>query len=123
MLKLIMVILTLVTALGIVGLASFSVNRRKKQIGIRRALGATQSAILRHFLVENFLITTMGVILGAGLAVGLNIVLVNKFSLTPIDWYLVPSGMAALWIVGQLAVYGPAQRAASIAPATATRTV
>jgi len=123
MLKLIMLVLTLVTALGIVGLASFSVNRRKKQIGIRRALGATQSAILRHFMVENFLISTIGVLLGAALAVGLNIVLVNQFSLTPIDWYLVPAGMITLWIVGQLAVYGPARRAATIPPATATRTV
>ena len=123
MLKLIMIVLTLITALGIVGLASFSVNRRRKQIGIRRALGATQSAILRHFMVENFLISTIGVLLGAALAVGLNILLVNKFSLTPIDWYLVPAGMLTLWLVGQLAVFGPAQRASGIAPATATRTV
>jgi putative ABC transport system permease protein len=123
MLKLIMMVLTLITALGIVGLASFSVNRRRKQIGIRRALGATQSAILRHFMVENFLISTIGVSLGAALAVGLNIVLVNQFSLTPIDWYLIPAGMLTLWIVGQLAVFGPARRAAGIAPATATRTV
>tara|TARA_R110002072_G_scaffold59158_1_gene150697 strand:- start:36665 stop:37888 length:1224 start_codon:yes stop_codon:yes gene_type:complete len=123
MLSIIMVVLMLVTALGIVGLASFNVNRRRKQIGVRRALGATQGAILRHFMVENFLISTIGVLLGAGLTIGLNILLVDKFSLTPVDWYLIPSGMVALWIVGQIAVFGPAQRAAGIEPATATRTV
>ena len=123
MLSLIMVVLILVTGLGIVGLASFNVNRRKKQIGVRRALGATQGAILRYFMVENFLISSIGVLLGAGLSVGLNIILVDQFSLTPIDWYLIPTGMIALWMVGQIAVFGPAQRAASISPASATRTV
>lgn len=123
MLSLIMVVLILVTGLGIVGLASFNVNRRKKQIGVRRALGATQGAILRYFMVENFLISSIGVLLGAGLSVGLNIILVDQFSLTPIDWYLIPTGMIALWMVGQIAVFGPAQRAASISPANATRTV
>ncbi|WP_416308588.1 ABC transporter permease [Neptunicella sp. SCSIO 80796] len=119
----VMVILTIVTALGIVGLASFSVNRRKKQIGTRRALGASQGDILRYFMLENFLISSVGVALGAALTVGLNIWLVQAFSLNRIDWYLIPAGMLVLWIVGQIAVFGPAKRAASIPPALATRTV
>ncbi|MBN7826941.1 FtsX-like permease family protein [Bowmanella dokdonensis] len=119
----VMVILTVVTALGIVGLASFSVNRRRKQIGTRRALGASQSAILRYFMLENFLISTVGVVLGAALTIGLNIYLVQAFSLDRIDWYFIPLGMLVLWMVGQLAVFGPAKRAAGIAPAIATRTV
>jgi len=123
MLSLIMVVLILITALGIVGLASFNVNRRKQQIGVRRALGATQGAIVRYFMVENFLISSSGVLLGAGLSVGLNVILVDEFSLTPVDWYLIPTSMIALWVVGQIAVFGPAQRAASIPPASATRTV
>jgi putative ABC transport system permease protein len=119
----VMVILTIVTALGIVGLASFSVNRRKKQIGTRRALGASQGDILRYFMLENFMISSVGVVLGAMLTIGLNVVLVNSFSLNAIDWYYIPLGMLILWLVGQIAVYGPARKAASIAPATATRTV
>lgn len=122
-LSLVMAVLTLVTALGIVGLASFSVNRRKKQIGVRRALGATKRSIIRYFMVENFLISTVGVLLGAGLTIGLNIALVDAFSLQPLDWYMIPTGMVTLWLVGLVAVFGPAQRASSIAPATATRTV
>lgn len=119
----VMIILTIVTALGIVGLASFSVNRRKKQIGTRRALGASQGAILRYFMLENFLISSVGVFLGAILTIGLNILLVRAFSLNPIDWYYIPIGMVILWIVGQLAVFGPAKKAANIPPAIATRTV
>lgn len=119
----VMIILTIVTALGIVGLASFSVNQRKKQIGTRRALGATRGAIIRYFMVENLIITTVGLLLGAAMTIGLNVVLVNTFSLQALDWYYIPVGMLALWLVGQLAVFGPAQKAASIPPALATRTV
>ncbi|GAA0852718.1 ABC transporter permease [Aliiglaciecola litoralis] len=119
----IMVVLTIVTGLGIVGLASFSVNRRKKQIGTRRALGASQGAIVRYFMLENFLISTVGVVIGAALTVGLNMLLVNLFGLNAIDWYYIPSGMLVLWLVGQIAVLGPAKRAANIPPALATRTV
>ena len=119
----VMTILVIITGLGIVGLASFSVNQRKKQIGTRRALGASQQAIVRYFMLENLLISTAGVMIGAIFTVSLNIVLVNAFSLDPITWYYIPLGMIALWLVGQLAVYGPAKKAASIAPAIATRSV
>lgn len=119
----VMVILTIVTALGIVGLASFSVNRRKKQIGTRRALGASQAAIIRYFMLENFLISSIGVVLGAILTVSLNLALVNMFSMAMLDWYYIPAGMLVLWLVGQIAVYGPAKRAANIPPAMATRTI
>lgn len=119
----VMIILTIVTALGIVGLASFSVNQRKKQIGTRRALGATQSAIIRYFMFENFLISSMGVVLGAILTVILNVILVNNFGLDRLDWFYIPIGMIVLWFVGQIAVLGPAKKAANIPPALATRTV
>ncbi len=117
------VLLVAVTALGIVGLASFSVNRRTRQIGARRALGASRAAILRYFMTENFLISLVGVLIGAGLTVGLNILMVETFSLTRISWYLVPAAMLMLCVVGQIAVLGPAKRAASVPPAVATRTV
>ena len=116
-------LLTAITSLGIVGLASFSVARRTKQIGIRRALGATQLAILRYFMLENFLVSSVGVLAGAMLAVALNIWMVQTFELTPVAWYLIPAAMLVLWIVGQLAVYGPARRASMVSPAVAPRAV
>jgi len=117
------ILLIAVTSLGIVGLASFSVNRRTKQIGTRRALGASKVAILRYFMTENFLISLVGVIVGAALTVGLNMVMIEAFSLTRIAWYLVPVAMLMLLIVGQAAVLGPARRASAVPPAVATRTV
>ena len=117
------ILLIAVTSLGIVGLASFSVNRRTKQIGTRRALGASKVAILRYFMTENFLISLVGVLLGAALTVGLNIVMIEAFSLTRITWYLVPAAMLMLLAVGQAAVLGPARRASAVPPAVATRTV
>lgn len=115
--------LMFITAMGIVGLAVFSINRRRKQIGTRRALGATRLAVLRYFLLENLLISGTGVLIGGVLAVAFNMFLVQRFDMPRIDWYLAPAGMLVLLILGQLAVIGPAARAAQISPALATRSV
>ncbi len=117
------ILLITITSLGIVGLASFSVNRRTKQIGTRRALGASKLAILRYFMTENFIISLAGVVIGAALTVGLNIIMIEAFSLTRITWYLVPVAMLMLLVIGQAAVFGPAKKASSVPPAVATRTV
>jgi hypothetical protein len=79
-----------ITALGIVGLASFWVTQRRKQIGTRRALGATRGAIVRYFQLENALITAGGAVLGVALAVGLNVWMVSTFQLTAVE-SLVPA--------------------------------
>jgi len=113
--------LTIITGLGIVGLASFNVSRRTRQIGIRRALGATKPAIVSYFMLENFLISSIGVVVGGILSVALNIAMVEAFSLEPLAWYVIPLAMVALWTVGQAAVAGPARRASNITPAIATR--
>lgn len=112
-----------VTALGIVGLASFSVSQRTKQIGTRRALGARRRDIVSYFMTENWLITSIGVTLGSAFAVALNYWLVSLFSVPPISWYYIPVGILCLWSLGLLAVLGPALRAAAIPPAIATRSV
>lgn len=119
----VVIVLTAITGLGIVGLASFSVARRTKQIGTRRALGATRPAILRYFMLENFLISTVGVVGGAIIAVAINMWMVNAFGLQRVAWYLIPAAMGTLWLVGQIAVYGPARRATMVSPALATRSV
>jgi putative ABC transport system permease protein len=116
-------ILVAITTLGVAGLTSFNVTRRTKQIGTRRALGATRTAILRYFLAENFLFTAIGVTLGALLAIGINIALVEMFSVPRFSWYLLPVTMLALIVISQLAVLFPARRAAAVPPAVATRTV
>ena len=117
----VVLMLTIITSLGIVGLASFNVSRRTRQIGIRRALGASKPAVVRYFLVENSIISAVGLVVGAALSIGLNIAMVEAFSLEPLAWYVIPAGMLALWAVGQAAVAGPARRASNIAPSIATR--
>ena len=113
--------LLLVTALGIVGLASFWVAQRRRQIGIRRALGATRADILRYFQTENFLIVSFGIVLGMILAYSLNLVLMQHYELARLPAYYLPIGALALWSLGQLAVLAPALRAAAVPPALATR--
>lgn len=112
-----------VTAMGIVGLTSFNVRQRTKQIGTRRALGASRGDILRHFMMENALITAAGVIVGVALTLGLNLWLARSFSLPRLEVSWLPLGMLALFALGQLAVLGPARRASLVPPAVATRTV
>jgi len=114
-------LLLLVTALGIVGLASFWVQQRTKQIGIRRALGATKGQILRYFQTENFLLATIGIVIGMLLAYLLNQWLMGRYELPRLPLLYLPVGAGALWLLGQMAVFGPARRAAAIPPAVATR--
>lgn len=120
-LAVVMTVLTLVTTMGIAGLASFNIHKRRRQIGIRRALGASKSSILHYFLIENLLLSGAGVIFGALLTVGLNIALVNQYALTPLNMAYLPMGMGLLLAIGQLAVLWPATKAMGISPALATR--
>jgi putative ABC transport system permease protein len=121
MLATVTVLLLLVTASGIIGMATLWVNQRRKQIGVRRALGARRFDILRYFLVENFLITTGGVVAGLLLAVALNQLLVSQLELERLPLGYLAIGSAVLWVLGLLAVYAPAWRASGTAPAIATR--
>jgi putative ABC transport system permease protein len=112
-----------ITALGIVGMASFWVAQRTKQIGTRRALGATKFDILRYFQTENFIITTMGLIGGGILTYAFSLYLMQAYQAPRLPWYYVPVGFVCLWTLGQLAVLGPALRASRVSPAVATRSV
>jgi putative ABC transport system permease protein len=115
--------LLIITALGVVGLASFWVQQRTRQIGIRRALGATRRDILRYFQTENFILATLGIIIGMGMAYGINLWLMSKYSVARLPAEFLPIGAGLLWLLGQIAVLGPALRASLIPPAIATRTV
>ncbi|MBD8899343.1 FtsX-like permease family protein [Rhodanobacter sp. DHG33] len=115
--------LLIVTALGIGGLASFWVAQRRRQIGIRRAIGATRGDILRYFQTENFLIVSGGIGLGMVLAYTINLALMSHYELPRLPLAYFPVGALALWLLGQLAVLGPALRASHVPPVVATRSV
>lgn len=113
--------LLVVTAVGIIGLVSFWVAQRTRQIGIRRALGATKLDVLRYFLTENFLLATAGIVLGLLLAYALNQWLMSRYELPRLPLLFLPVGALLMWLLGQIAVFWPARRAADVSPAVATR--
>jgi len=113
--------LLIVTAFGIVGLASFWVQQRTRMIGTRRALGATQGQILRYFQTENFLLSTVGIVIGMALAYGISVMLMREYELPRLPLYYLPIGAATLWLLGQIAVWTPARRAALLPPVAALR--
>jgi putative ABC transport system permease protein len=113
--------LVAVTAFGIVGLTSYWVAQRRRQIGIRRALGATKNAIVRYFQTENFLIAAGGAALGVAMAVSLNLWMVTAFQMQRLNIGYALIGAVVVLLLGQASVLWPALRAASIPPALATR--
>ncbi|MFN7725908.1 MAG: ABC transporter permease [Rubrivivax sp.] len=117
----VIVALMVVTAFGIVGLASFWVQQRTRMIGTRRALGATRAQIRRYFQLENFILASLGIVLGLAGAVALNQALMSLYALPRLPWAYLPVGALALWALGQVAVLGPARRAAALPPVQALR--
>jgi putative ABC transport system permease protein len=113
--------LLVVTALGIVGLASFWVQQRTRMIGIRRAVGATERQILRYFQAENWLLTSAGIALGMIGAYAINRLLMAHYELPALPLVYLPVGALVLWSLGQLAVLGPALRAAALPPVAVMR--
>lgn len=111
------------TALGIVGLASYWVEQRRRQIGIRRALGATRADIIRYFQVENFLIVLLGVCVGVLLAYVMNLTLMQFYEVPRLPLIYIPVSALILLMLGQAAVLVPALRAAAITPVAAIRSL
>lgn len=117
----VIVALMLVTAFGIVGLASFWVAQRTRMIGTRRALGATRAQIRRYFQLENFMLSTAGIVLGMAGALGISLWLMGSWEMPRLPLAYLPVGALALWALGQLAVWAPARRAAALPPVAALR--
>ncbi len=112
-----------VTAIGVMGLAGYWVQQRTRHVGIRRALGARRRDILYYFLAENMVIIGLGVLFGMASAFGINLYLVHHYELARLPWTYLPVGAVTLWLMGQLAVLGPALFAAAVPPAVATRSL
>ena len=111
------------TALVIIGLASYFVSQRTRQIGTRRALGATRGDIVRYFLLENWVITTIGALLGSILTVVVAYWLETTFELPRLDWRFLAAALVGLWTLSVFAASWPAWRASLVPPAVATRSV
>ena len=117
------VLMLAVCCLGIFGLATFNVSSRTRQIGIRRAVGARKRDIVTQFMMENSIILTAGTLLGILLALAIGAWLTAHFALPRLSLAYLLTGIAVLWVVGELAAWQPARRAANVPPSVATRTV
>jgi putative ABC transport system permease protein len=110
-----------VTMLGLFGFASFTITSRTKEIGTRRAIGAARSDILKQFLLENWLITTAGVVVGCVITLAFALQLSMLLELPRIPIIFLIAAMALVWAAGLLAALVPALRGARVPPAVATR--
>lgn len=112
-----------VTCLGIFGLTAFNVSTRTKQIGTLRAVGARKRDVVAHFLIENAIVLIVGALVGCTLALGVGYWLSDQYQIPRLDLHFLAIGVVALAVIGQLAAWQPARRAASVPPSVATRTV
>jgi predicted permease len=112
----------LLAAIGLYGVLSYNVARRRNEIGIRMALGAEQARVLRMVLGEASWLAFIGLGLGiAGTLAATQVVKSFLYGLQPDDPPTLASAAAMLAAVGGLAAYLPARRAARVDPMTALR--
>ncbi|HET8650171.1 MAG TPA: ABC transporter permease [Gemmatimonadales bacterium] len=112
----------LVGGVGVVAIMMISVTERTREIGVRKALGATPGTILWQFLIEAVTLTLIGAMIGLGIGGGLSALI---RSATPIDASIPPeaiiAALAASIITGVLCGLIPAARAARLDPVEALR--
>jgi putative ABC transport system permease protein len=110
-------------AIGIGNVMIISVTERTREIGIRRALGATQASVRRQFLIEAGVLSGLGGVLGVAVALGLGFLvtlILPRYDARP-PWNAALAGVAVSVVVGLVAGYAPAARAASVDPIEALR--
>jgi putative ABC transport system permease protein len=112
-------------ALGVVGVYSviaYAVAQRRRQVGIRMALGAPAAAVRRMFLHQGLLLAGVGIALGLVAAAGLSRLMSSLlFGVMPLDPATYLATATVLLIAAMAATYVPARRAASVDPAGTLR--
>lgn len=109
-------------AIGLFGLMSYNVSRRTNEIGIRMALGAQRTAVLRLVLRESLILVAVGMAIGLALAVTLSrFVETLLFGLAPNDIVTIALAGLVMLLVSSLAGYLPARRASRVDPMVALR--
>ena len=110
----------LLACVGLYGVIAYSALQRRREVGVRMALGATGARILRMFMGEGFTIATVGLGLGIGGAVLVTRVLRSRlFGVTPLDIPTFTAAAAMLVLVAAAAALIPAAGAARTSPARA----
>jgi predicted lysophospholipase L1 biosynthesis ABC-type transport system permease subunit len=112
----------LLAAIGLYGLMAYAVASRRREIGIRQALGAGEKTIVRMFVRQGMMLAGIGA--AAGLVLGLGVAFAIQsllFGISPVDPVSLAITVAAMLVVGLSASYLPARRAVSVTPLAALR--
>ena len=109
-------------AVGIYGVLSYVVSQRTPEIGIRSALGASPSAVLRMVLSQGMGVAGVGVLIGlvAAMAAG-RVIAAQLYGVSPFDVVTLAAATALFLVVAGIASFLPAARAAGTAPVDALR--
>jgi predicted permease len=112
----------LLAGLGLYGVTSYAVSRRRTEIGIRMALGAAPGGVVRMVLGRVALLVAAGILLGSGISLwAARFVTMLLYGLEPRDWTTLVGSAVILGTIGALAGWIPALRASRIDPARVLR--
>src|SRR5690606_33494141 len=112
--------------LGVMNIMLVAVQERTREIGLRKAIGATTGEVQRQFFLEGFLLTAFSGLIGLAVALGLcaavNVLpMPTRFAGMVVTWSDVAIALGALAVVGVVTATWPARRAAGLPPAEALR--
>jgi predicted permease len=112
----------LLAGIGLYGVIAYATARRTKELGIRMALGATQSGVRLLILRKTLRVAGIGILLGLPVALGTARLIASfLFGLTAADPAVLVVSVAFLFVTGLVAGYLPAQRASRVDPMVALR--
>ena len=112
----------MLAVVGIYGVVSYAVGQRRREIGLRLALGAQRRTVLALVVRHALVLVTVGVVLGLGAAVGLTRVIASQlYGVSPLDLITHLTMAAGLIAAGVLASYVSASRGAGVDPAEALK--
>ena len=116
------VVAVLLAAIGLYGVLSYGVARRTNEIGIRKALGAQQGALIAMILRETGVLLVVGLIVGGAVSVAaIRLITSRLYGLSPNDPATFAAAVAGLALVAALAAWLPAYRASRVDPLVALR--
>lgn len=116
------VLALVLAAIGLYGVLSYNVTRRRREIGVRLALGASRADIRWLVVGQALCVTAVGLVLGiAGAAAATRLMQELLFGVTPLDWVSFTVAPLVLLVVALVACLAPARRAAGADPAQSLR--